>query len=313
MNGPEWLVERFEENRNHLRAVAYRMLGSTAEVDDAIQEVWLRLSRSDTSEVENLRGWLTTVVARVCLDILRSRTSRREQSLDEVAEPAERRSDGISPEHEALLTDSVGLALLVVLETLDPAERTAFVLHDMFALSFDEIAPVVGRTPAAARKLASRARRRVQGAGPMPAADRGRQREVVAAFLAASRGGDFSALLAVLDPDVVLRADATSVQMGAAVEVRGAAGVAEMFSKRAQAAQPATVDGVAGLVWAPGGRPRVAVRFAFEDGRITAIDLIADEERLGQLDLCAARPLSRGQHGPATLIRIRDTGGETRV
>ena len=285
MNEHEWRVERFEENRSHLRAVAYRMLGSLAEADDAVQEAWLRLSRSDTSEVENLRGWLTTVLARVCLDLLRSRTSRHEQGLDDVPEQVVSGEDGIDPEHEALLADSVGLALLVVLETLAPAERIAFVLHDMFDLPFDEIAPVVGRSPAAARQLASRARRRVQGSATVPAADRRRQREVVAAFLTASRGGDFAALLAVLDPDVVLRADGMAVQMGAPAETRGAAAVAETFSKRAQAAQPATVNGAAGLVWAPGGRPRVVVSFTFARGRIAAIDLVADEERLGELDL----------------------------
>ena len=285
MNELDSRVERFEENRNHLRAVAYRMLGSRAEADDAVQEVWLRLSRSDTREVGNLRGWLTTVVARVCLDMLRSRRSRREQTLDDVPEQAGGREDGIDTEHDALLADSVGLALLVVLETLAPAERIAFVLHDMFDLPFDEIAPIVGRSPAAARQLASRARRRVQGSATVPAADRRRQRAVVAAFLEASRGGDFGALLAVLDPDVVLRADRTAVQMGAPPEARGAAIVAETFSKRAQAAQPATVNGAAGLAWAPGGRPRAVVSFTFARGKIATIDLVADEERLRQLDL----------------------------
>ena len=228
MDEHEWLAERFEANRTHLRAVAYRMLGSLSEADDAVQEAWLRLSRSDTSGVENLGGWLTTVVARVCLDMLRSRKSRREEPLDaHVPEPIVSREDGIDPEHEALLADSVGLALLVVLETLAPAERLAFVLHDMFAVPFDEIAPIVGRSPTAARQLASRARRRVQGAATVPDADLTRQREVVDAFLAASRGGDFDALLAVLDPDVVLRADRAAVPAGASREVRGAAAVAE--------------------------------------------------------------------------------------
>ena len=208
MDEHEWLAEQFEANRTHLRAVAYRMLGSLSEADDAVQEAWLRLSRSDTSGVENLGGWLTTVVARVCLDMLRSRKSRREEPLGaHVPDPMVSREDGIDPEHEALLADSVGLALLVVLETLAPAERVAFVLHDMFDLPFDEIAPIVGRSPTAARQLASRARRRVQGAATVPDADLTRQREVVDAFLAASRGGDFDALLALLDPDVVLRAD----------------------------------------------------------------------------------------------------------
>src|SRR6266436_3710909 len=213
MHEHDWLAERFEENRPHLRAVAYRMLGSSAEADDAVQEAWLRLSRSGTSGVENLGGWLTTVVARVCLNMLRSRTSRREEPLGvHVPEPILSREDGIDPEHEALLADSVGLALLVVLETLAPAERLAFVLHDMFAVPFDEIAPIVGRSPAAARQLASRARRRVQGASTVPGADLTRQREVVDAFLAASRAGDFDAPLALLDPDVVLRADHAAVQ-----------------------------------------------------------------------------------------------------
>ncbi len=231
MDEHDWLAERFEEHRPHLRAVAYRMLGSPSEADDAVQEAWLRLSRADTSGVENLGGWLTTVVARVCLDMLRSRTSRRRgrSPLDghrdsRVPDPIVGRADGGDPEHEALLADSVGLALLVVLETLAPAERLAFVLHDMFAVPFDEIAPIVGRSPTAARQLASRARRRVQGAAPVPDADLARQREVVDAFLAASRGGDFEALLAVLDPDVVLRADTGAVPAGASREVRGARG-----------------------------------------------------------------------------------------
>src|SRR2546422_2191991 len=258
MDEHEWQAERFEENRTHLRAVAYRMLGSLSEADDAVQEAWFRLSRSDTSAVENLRGWLTTVVARVCLDMLRSRKSRREEPLDaHVPEPPEMitsREDALDPEHEALLADSVGLALLVVLETLAPAERVAFVLHDMFDLPFDEIAPIVGRSATAARQLASRARRRVQGAATVPDADLRRQREVVDAFLAASRGGDFDALLAVLDPDVVLRADRAAVQAsevrqgrGApklASEGRGAAAGAETFQGRAAAAQPAFVNGI---------------------------------------------------------------------
>src|SRR5205085_1122623 len=222
----DWLAERFEEHRAHLRAVAYRMLGSLGEADDAVQETWLRLSRSDTSSVENLGAWLTTVVARVCLNMLRSRASRREESLDvHVPEPIVSRADGIDPEHEALLADSVGLALLVVLEMLAPAERLAFVLHDMFAMPFDEIAPIVGRSPTAARQLASRARRRVQAA-PVPETDLSRQREVVDAFFAAARGGDFDALVAVLDPDVVLRADAGVAGLGGSAVVRGASAVA---------------------------------------------------------------------------------------
>jgi RNA polymerase sigma-70 factor (ECF subfamily) len=288
VNERDWLAERFEENRTHLRAVAYRMLGSPSVADDAVQEAWLRLSRSDTSGVENLRGWLTTVVARVCLDMLRSRKARREEPLDEdidIDAPFVSREDTTDAEREVLLADSLGLALLTVLETLAPAERVAFVLHDMFDLPFDEIAPVVGRSPAAARQLASRARRRVQGAPAASDVDRSRQREVVDAFLAASRGGDLNALLAVLDPDVVLRADPAAVQAGASAEVRGAAAVADTFKGRAVAARPALIDGAAGAVWAPGGRPRVAFGFTITRGKIVAIDLVADPERLRTLDL----------------------------
>ena len=290
MDEQDWLAERFEENRTHLRTVAYRMLGSLSEADDAVQEAWLRLSRSDTSSVENLGGWLTTVVARVCLDMLRSRKARREESLDAHApDPIVSREDGTDPEHEALMAESVGLALLVVLETLAPAERVAFVLHDMFNLPFDEIARIVGRSPGAARQLASRARRRVQGAATGFDADLARQREVVDAFLAASRGGDFDALLAVLDPDVVLRADHAAARAGASREVRGAAAVADTFAGRARAAQPALVDGAAGLVWAPGGRPRVVFNFTITRGKIVAIEMVADPERLRQLDLAVLK------------------------
>ena len=286
MSEREWLAERFEANRTHLRAVAHRMLGSLSEADDAVQEAWLRLSRSDASEVANLGGWLTTVVGRVCLDMLRSRKSRREESLDAQApDPIESHEAEVDPEHQAVLADSVGLALLVVLETLAPAERVAFVLHDMFDLPFDEIAPILGRSPTAARQLASRARRRVQGAALVSEPDLPRQRKVVDAFLAASRGGDFEALLAVLDPEVVLRADRAAVQIGASGEVRGAAAVARTFAGRAKEAQPALIDGAAGLVWAPGGRPRVVFGFTIEQGKIVAIDMIADRERLGQLDI----------------------------
>jgi len=277
------LARRFEANRTHLLAVAYRMLGSRSEADDAVQEAWLRLVRTDTTGIENLGGWLTTVVSRVCLDMLRSRKSRGEEPLDaHVPEPVVSREDGIGLEHDALLADSVGLALLVVLETLAPAERVAFVLHDMFDRPFDEIARIVGRSPTAARQLASRARRRVNDAAAVPDADRTRQRDVVDAFLAASRGGDLDALLAVLDPDVVLRADGAAVNMGASAEVRGAAAVADTFSKRAQAARPALVNGAAGLVWAPGGQPRVAFGFTIARGKIVGIDLIADPEHLRQ-------------------------------
>jgi RNA polymerase sigma-70 factor, ECF subfamily len=285
MDEHEWLAERFEENRTHLRAVAFRMLGSLNEADDAVQEAWLRLNRSDASDVENLGGWLTTVVGRVCLDMLRSRRSRREEPMGAyVPEPFVSREDGIDPEHEALLADSVGPALLVVLETLAPAERIAFVLHDLFAVPFDEIAPIVGRSSEAARQLASRARRRVQGA-TIPDDDLTRRREIVDAFLAASRGGDFAALLAVLDPDVVLRSDGAAVQTGASRETRGAAAVAETFSGRARAARPALVDGIPGLVWAQGGLPRVVFAFTIARGKIMEIDLIADPERLRELDL----------------------------
>ena len=258
MDERDWLAERFEENRPHLRAVAYRMLGSASEADDAVQESWLRLSRAGTDGVENLGGWLTTIVARVSLNMLRSRTLRREEPIDapvtgqQAAEPA----GGTDPEHEAVLADSVGLALLVVLDTLTPAERLAFVLHDMFAMPFEEIAPIVERAPAATRQLASRARRRVQGADTAPDTDLARRREIVRAFLAASRNGDLGALVTMLDPDVVLRADQTVVRIGAEAEVRGAPAVAGFFSGRARAARLALIDGVAGLVWASGGRPR---------------------------------------------------------
>jgi RNA polymerase sigma factor (sigma-70 family) len=289
MEERDWLAERFEENRTHLRAVAYRMLGSVSEADDAVQESWLRLSRSDTSEVENLRAWLTTVVARVSLDTLRSRKSRREEPLGpHVPEPIVSREDEVDPEHEALLADSVGLALLVVLETLAPAERLAFVLHDMFAVPFDEIAPIVGRSPAAARQLASRARRRVQGATPVPDVDLARQREVVDAFLAAARGGDFDALLAVLDPDVVLRVDRGAMPRGASREVRGARAVVEqtrIFARLAGFARPALVNGAAGFVVAPRGRPVAVAGFTVAHGKIVEIDLLADPARLRELDL----------------------------
>ena len=286
MDEPDWLAAQFQANRTHLRAVAYRMLGSLTEADDAVQESWLRLSRSGTSDVENLGGWLTTVVARVCLDMLRSRTSRREEPFGvQAPEPIASREEAIDPEREALLADSVGPALLVVLETLTPAERLAFVLHDMFAVPFDEIAPIVGRSPAAARQLASRARRRVQGSAPVTDAHLTQQREVVDAFLAASRGGDFNALLALLDPDVVLRADRAAVNAGATGEVSSATAVAGTFSGRARFAQPVLIDGTVGAVWAPGGRPRVVFDFTITRGKIIGIHLVADPERLRQLDL----------------------------
>jgi RNA polymerase sigma factor (sigma-70 family) len=290
MDRDDWLVERFEENRTHLRAVAYRMLGSISEADDAVQEAWLRLSRSDTREIENLAGWLTTVVARVSLDMLRSRTSRREEPLDEPPTGTSVGDKGsIDPEGQAMLADSVGLALLVVLETLAPAERLAFVLHDLFAVPFDEIAPIVGRTPSAARQLASRARRRVQGATTNADAEVSPRREVVAAFLAASRNGDFDALLVMLDPDVVLRADPAAVLSGASAEVVGAAGVAGTFSGRAQAARLALIDGAPGAVWVSGGRTRMVFSFTIRGIKIVRIDLLADPARLGRLDLVLDR------------------------
>jgi RNA polymerase sigma factor (sigma-70 family) len=286
MDEHEWLAEQFEAHRAHLRAVAYRMLGSGNEAEDAVQESWLHLRRADTSGVENLGGWLTTVVARVCLDMLRARTARREEPLEASGpEPIASGAGGNDPEHEAVLADSVGLALLVVLDTLNPAERLAFVLHDIFAVSFDEIAPIVGRSPTAARQLASRARRRVRGAATPPDADLGRQREVVDAFLAASRGGDFAALLAALDPDVVLRADPAAVLAGAAAEVRGAEAVAGVFAGRARVAQPALVNGAVGAVWAPGGRSRIVFGFTIAGGKIIEIALVADPERLRRLDV----------------------------
>jgi RNA polymerase sigma factor (sigma-70 family) len=287
----EWLTEQFERNRTHLRAVAYRMLGSVSEADDAVQEAWLRLNRSGAADVENLRAWLTTVVARVSLDMLRSRRSRREDPLGPyVPEPLVSREDEANPEHEALLADSVGLALLVVLETLSPVERLAFVLHDMFAVPFDEIAPLVERTPAATRQLASRARRRVRGAAPEPDPDLHRQREVVDAFLAAARGGDFDALVAVLDPEVVLRVDRGALPAAGPGEVRGVAAVMEQvrgFARLARFAKPALVNGTAGFVVAPRGRPVAVAGFTVTEGRIVEIDLLADPARLRELDLTA--------------------------
>lgn len=286
MDEREIVAQQFEQHRSHLHAVAFRMLGSPGEADDAVQEAWLRLHRSDTSAVENLGGWLTTVVARVCLDMLRSRTSRREESLEpDLATPARPSAGSGDPEHDVVMADAVGLALLVVLETLSPTERLAFVLHDMFAVPFEEIATIVGGSAAAARQSASRARRRVQGAGAAPEADASRRREVVDAFLAASRGGDFGALLVLLDPDVALRADAAAVAMGAAAEVRGARAVAETLSGRAQAARRAVIDGAPGAVWAPGGRPRVVFAFTILGERIIEIELLADPAQLTDPDL----------------------------
>jgi len=288
MDENEWLAKRFEEHRSHLRAVAYRMLGSLSEADDAVQEGWLRLSAADTSDVENLGGWLTTVVGRVCLNMLHSRRTRRENLLDpRLPDPIISPERGVDPEQEVLLADSVGVALLVVLEMLPPAERLAFVLHDMFAVPFDEIAPIVGRSPAAARQLASRARRRVQGTSPRPRGDPARQREVVDAFFAAARGGDLDALVAVLDPDVVLRSDG-GARPGASVVIRGPEDIARRalsFAGPARMLRPALVNGAPGVVVTVRGRPVSIMGFTVTDGRIAAIDVLTDPDRLSRLDL----------------------------
>jgi RNA polymerase sigma factor (sigma-70 family) len=285
----EFLERQFEANRGHLRAVAYRMLGSLSEADDALQEAWLRVDRWDAGGVENPGGWLTTVVSRVCLDMLRSRRSRHEEPLGpHIPEPIVSSRDGVDPEHEALLADSVGLALLVVMETLSPAERLAFVLHDMFAVPFDEIAPIVGRSPDAARQLASRARRRVRGQATAPDADPSEQREVVDAFVAASRDGDFERLLTLLDPDVVLRVDAGERGPQQSVEIRGAQQVLERasrFAGLAPFARPVLVNGVPGFVVVPAERPVALAGVTVANGRIVEIDILADRERLAALDL----------------------------
>lgn len=282
MDEKKFWAEQFEANRPRLRAVAYRMLGSAAEVDDAVQETWLRLSRTEAAAVDNLGGWLTTVIARICLDMLRSRKSRREEPISpDVPEPI---ADNPT-ERETELADSVGAALLVVLQTLAPAERLAFVLHDMFAVPFEEIAPIVGRTPAAARQLASRARRRVQGAPAAPEPDLSRQRGIVEAFLAASRNSDFEGLLAVLAPDVVVRADQAAQRLGSLPEIRGATTVAEFFKGRAQAAQAALVDGELGVAVILGGRLRVVLRITILGDRIAAIDATADPQDIETLDV----------------------------
>jgi RNA polymerase sigma factor (sigma-70 family) len=286
------IAERFEASRPRLRAVAYRMLGSASEADDAVQEAWLRLSRSDADAVQNLAGWLTTVVARICLDMLRARTSRHEEPFDlRAADPGAAdpvAGDPGDPESEAVLADSVGLAMLIVLDTLAPAERVAFVLHDMFDLPFDQIAGITGRSPAAARQLASRGRRRVRGTSAVQTDALTRQKEVVEAFLAASRDGNFGALLALLDPDVELRADAAAVLPGIPIHVTGAEAVARQaraFRSRAPFARVALVDGAAGIIVAPGGRLSVALAFGVVNGKIATIDVIADPGRLGQLTL----------------------------
>lgn len=301
MSEDDVLAARFEENRPRLRAVAYRMLGSLTEADDAVQEAWLRLHRTGTGvsgreEIDNLAAWLTTVVGRVCLDMLRSRTSRREEPLDVEAEPP---APGTDPEDEAVLADSVGVALLVVLGTLAPVERLAFVLHDLFAVSYDEIALIVGRSPAATRQLASRARRRIQADGPAAGADRaagidrvgdGAQRQVVDAFLTAARGGDFTALLTLLDPDVALRGDAEASRLGGGVpELRGPEPVARFLSGRARGARPALIDGVVGAAAFVDGQPRIALRFTITGGRITRIDAIAGAAALRVLDIVPLR------------------------
>jgi RNA polymerase sigma factor (sigma-70 family) len=289
MDEREFLAQHFEQQRPRLRAVAYRMLGSLSEADDAVQETWLRLSRIDADEVENLDGWLTTVIARVSLNVLRSRRSRREEPLGvRMPEPIVDRAVGTDPEHEALLADSVGLALLVVLETLNPAERLSFVLHDMFAVPFDEIAPIVDRSPEAARQLASRARRRVQGENTVPDADLDTQREVLNAFLAAAREGDFEALVEVLDRDVVLRADRGAVAIGSSRVVRGAANVARQafaFSRLDIEVKPALVNGAVGTVTLRDGRPFAIAGFTIRNRRIVEMDVFADPERLSRLDL----------------------------
>jgi len=290
----DFLAERFERSRSHLRAVAYRILGSRSDADDAVQEAWLRLNRSDAAAIENLNSWLTTVVARVCLDVLRSRRARREESIEEAVseEPA---PDEAGPEREALLADSISSALVVVLEMLTPAERVAFVLHDLFDLPFEEIAPIVGRSPEATRQLASRGRRRVRGASRDVEQNRARQREVVEAFFAASRGGDFAQLVALLDPNIVLRADRQAVEAAAAAhdrgapklapEIRGASEVAAALFGRANAAQLAWIDGAAGAAWAPGGRPIAAFRFTVAEGKVSAIEIVTEAARLAALDI----------------------------
>jgi RNA polymerase sigma factor (sigma-70 family) len=291
MGEHDWLAERFEEHRTRLRAVGYRMLGSQSEADDAVQEAWLRFSRSDAGSIDNIGGWLTTVMARVCLNMLRARGARREEPLDvHVPDPIVTRDDGRDPEQEALLADAVGLALHVVLETLTPAERLSFVLHDMFAVPFDQIAPIVGRSPDAARQLASRARRRVQGSPTVPDTDLARQREVVDAFFAAARGGDFDALVAVLDPDVVVRSDGGLARPEVSAVVRGAsavAGRALTFAQPSALVRPALVNGAAGVVVIVDGRPVSVMGFTVRHGKIAEIDVLVDPERLGRLDLSA--------------------------
>ena len=285
MDETELLAQRFETHRAHLHKVAYRMLGSAAEAEDAVQEAWLRVSRAGADDVDNVRGWLTTIVGRVCLDRLRAHHARREEILgDHEPDPAGVSHRARSAEEDVELADSVGLALLVVLEALKPAERVAFVLHDMFDLSFDEIAPIVGRTSEATRQLASRARRRVQGASTSDV-DRDRKRQVAEAFLAAARAGDFEALVAVLDPDVVLRGDAEATRLGGVAEVRGAAAVAAFFKGKAQAAIPGLIEGDLGILVPVGGRMLLVLQLTFEGGRIREIDTVADRKTIDSLEI----------------------------
>lgn len=281
MDHHDRLVDRFETHRSHLTAVAYRILGSAKEAEDAVQEAWIQLSRSDSGNIENLGGWLTTVTARISLDVLRARASKREDPCGMRLPDHDtdtHTDDRGHPEAEAILAEAVGSAMLVVLDALGPAERVAFVLHDMFAVSFDDIGSILGRSSVAAKQLASRARHKVQG--PLPDPDRVRQREVVGAFLAASRNGDFDALMALLHPDITLRADPAAVRMGSPEAVLGAAAVASTFSGRAQGAQPALIDGTVGMAWAPGGQLRVAWAFTISEGRVVSIDMIASPEDL---------------------------------
>ena len=286
MNNHDWLAAQFETHRDHLRGVAYRMLGSLPEADDAVQTAWLNLSSADTSQIANLGGWMTTIVARVCLDMLRARKSRREGPLA-APDALQGSAAEADPEREAQLADSVGLALLIVLDTLTPAERLAFVLHDVFAMPFDEIAPIVGRSSPATRQLVSRARKRVRGVAAVPRAELDRQQEVVRAFLAAARAGDFDALLTVLDPDVVLRSDAVLTASGNPLLVSGAARVARMYQRPggAQGIQPALVNGVVGLIVAPRGRLMLVINLTFSNGKIIGIEAVAAPERLRQTEL----------------------------
>ena len=289
MQREDWLAGQFQQNRGHLRGVAYRMLGSASEADDAVQEAWLRLSRSEADSIENFGGWLTTVVSRVCLDMLRSRKSRREEAMEtQAAEPAAERGVGTDPESEAIMADAVGVALLVVLNRLSPAERLAFVLHDLFAVSFEEIGGIMDRSATAARQLASRARRRVQGSPATEREDRAKQRETVGRLLAALRAGDVSGMVEVLDPDLVVRIDEASMQPGGQREIRGAenwARQAVAFAKMARFVQPVLVDGVPGVLLAPQGRLRRVLRFTFADGKIAAIEIIGDPEVLKEIEL----------------------------